>query len=111
MSCAWNEQNLNPCLSPIGAASLPPAAATIPAPIACVKVIAAQRLSPPSGRASGSDLTSSGQHVCASWNKIELPHFCFCFYRCSFEGGGGFAHLFIRGEKRPTCVFGSWLSS
>ena len=44
MSCNWNEQNLNPFMSIDWRASLVPAAAVIPAPIAYTKVVAVKKL-------------------------------------------------------------------
>lgn len=44
MSCNWNEQNLNPVTSTDWRASLVPAAAVIPAPIAYIKVVAVKKL-------------------------------------------------------------------
>ena len=68
MSCNWNEWKLNLFMSINWRASLVPAAAVIPAPIAYIKVVAVKKLvvgflsrmtGPPSGCASGSALTSS----------------------------------------------------
>ena len=68
MLCDWNDRNLNPFQSNNWRASLVPAAAVIPAPIAYIKVVAVKKLvvgfllrmtGPPSGCASGSALTSS----------------------------------------------------
>ena len=68
MFCDWNDRNLNPFQSNNWRASLVPAAAVIPAPIAYIKVVAVKKLvvgfllrmtGPPSGCASGSALTSS----------------------------------------------------
>ena len=44
MSCNWNELNLNPFMSINWRASLVPAAAVIPAPIAYIKVVAVKKL-------------------------------------------------------------------
>ena len=44
MSCNWNEWNLNPFSSIYWRASLVPAAAVIPAPIAYIKVVAVKKL-------------------------------------------------------------------
>ena len=44
MSCNWNENNLNPLPSINWRASLVPAAAVIPAPIAYIKVVAVKKL-------------------------------------------------------------------
>ena len=44
MSCNWNEWNLNPFTSIDWRASLVPAAAVIPAPIAYIKVVAVKKL-------------------------------------------------------------------
>ena len=44
MSSNWNEQNLNPFASINWRASLVPAAAVIPAPIAYIKVVAVKKL-------------------------------------------------------------------
>ena len=44
MSCSWNEFNLNPFSSNNWRASLVPAAAVIPAPIAYIKVVAVKKL-------------------------------------------------------------------
>ena len=44
MSCNWNEQNLNLFVSTDWRASLVPAAAVIPAPIAYIKVVAVKKL-------------------------------------------------------------------
>ena len=44
MSCNWNEYNLNPLTSINWRASLVPAAAVIPAPIAYIKVVAVKKL-------------------------------------------------------------------
>ena len=44
MSCNWNESNLNPFMSINWRASLVPAAAVIPAPIAYIKVVAVKKL-------------------------------------------------------------------
>ena len=44
MSCNWNEYNLNPCMSINWRASLVPAAAVIPAPMAYIKVVAVKKL-------------------------------------------------------------------
>ena len=44
MSCNWNEQNLNLFMSINWRASLVPAAAVIPAPIAYIKVVAVKKL-------------------------------------------------------------------
>ena len=44
MSCNWNEWNLNPFASINWRASLVPAAAVIPAPIAYIKVVAVKKL-------------------------------------------------------------------
>jgi hypothetical protein len=44
MSCNWNELNLNPFASINWRASLVPAAAVIPAPIAYIKVVAVKKL-------------------------------------------------------------------
>ena len=44
MSCTWNELNLNPLTSNNWRASLVPAAAVIPAPIAYIKVVAVKKL-------------------------------------------------------------------
>ena len=43
-SCRWNEYNLNPLTSNDWRASLVPAAAVIPAPIAYIKVVAVKKL-------------------------------------------------------------------
>ena len=43
-SCNWNEYNLNPLTSNNWRASLVPAAAVIPAPIAYIKVVAVKKL-------------------------------------------------------------------
>jgi hypothetical protein len=43
-SCNWNENNLNPLSSNNWRASLVPAAAVIPAPIAYIKVVAVKKL-------------------------------------------------------------------
>ena len=68
MSCNWNEYKLNPFASIDWRASLVPAAAVIPAPIAYIKVVAVKKLvvgflprmtGPPCGCASGSALASS----------------------------------------------------
>jgi hypothetical protein len=42
--CNWNEYNLNPLTSINWRASLVPAAAVIPAPIAYIKVVAVKKL-------------------------------------------------------------------
>ena len=42
--CNWNEYNLNPLTSNNWRASLVPAAAVIPAPIAYIKVVAVKKL-------------------------------------------------------------------
>ena len=44
MSCNWNESNLNPFMSINWRASLVPAAAVIPAPIAYIKIVAVKTL-------------------------------------------------------------------
>ncbi len=44
MSCNWNECDLNPFMSINWRASLVPAAAVIPAPIAYIKVVAVKKL-------------------------------------------------------------------
>ena len=44
MSCNWNEFKLNPSASIDWRASLVPAAAVIPAPIAYIKVVAVKKL-------------------------------------------------------------------
>ena len=44
MYCNWNENNLNPLSSNNWRASLVPAAAVIPAPIAYIKVVAVKKL-------------------------------------------------------------------
>ena len=44
MSCNWNESNFNPFMSIDWRASLVPAAAVIPAPIAYIKVVAVKKL-------------------------------------------------------------------
>ena len=44
MSCNWNECDLNPFMSINWRASLVPAAAVIPAPIAYIKVAAVKKL-------------------------------------------------------------------
>ena len=44
MSCNWNEWDLNPPTSINWRASLVPAAAVIPAPIAYIKVVAVKKL-------------------------------------------------------------------
>ena len=44
MFCNWNEFNLNPFTSINWRASLVPAAAVIPAPIAYIKVVAVKKL-------------------------------------------------------------------
>ena len=44
MSCNWNEYNSNPFMSIDWRASLVPAAAVIPAPIAYIKVVAVKKL-------------------------------------------------------------------
>jgi hypothetical protein len=44
MFCNWNELNLNPFMSINWRASLVPAAAVIPAPIAYIKVVAVKKL-------------------------------------------------------------------
>ena len=44
MSCNWNESNSNPFMSIDWRASLVPAAAVIPAPIAYIKVVAVKKL-------------------------------------------------------------------
>ena len=44
MSCNWNEPNLNIFVSIHWRASLVPAAAVIPAPIAYIKVVAVKKL-------------------------------------------------------------------
>ena len=68
LSCNWNEHNLKSCSSIDWRASLVPAAAVIPAPIAYIKVVAVKKLVvgflsrttvPPSGWVSGSALASS----------------------------------------------------
>ena len=43
-SCNWNEYNLNPLTRNNWRASLVPAAAVIPAPIAYIKVVAVKKL-------------------------------------------------------------------
>ena len=43
-SCSWNEYNLNPLTRNNWRASLVPAAAVIPAPIAYIKVVAVKKL-------------------------------------------------------------------
>ena len=43
-SCNWNENNLNPLARINWRASLVPAAAVIPAPIAYIKVVAVKKL-------------------------------------------------------------------
>ena len=68
LSCNWNEHNSKSCSSIDWRASLVPAAAVIPAPIAYIKVVAVKKLvvgfllrttGPPSGCASGSAWASS----------------------------------------------------
>ena len=68
MSCNWNEWDLNPPTSINWRASLVPAAAVIPAPIAYIKVVAVKKLvvgfllrtaGPHYVRVSGSALASS----------------------------------------------------
>ena len=68
MFCNWNGQNLNLFVSIDWRASLVPAAAVIPAPIAYIKVVAVKKLvvgfllwttGPPCGLASGSAWASS----------------------------------------------------
>ena len=68
MSCNWNEWDLNPPTSINWRASLVPAAAVIPAPIAYIKVVAVKKLvvgflsrtaGPHYVRVSGSVLASS----------------------------------------------------
>ena len=44
MFCNWNEHALNPFVSIYWRASLVPAAAVIPAPIAYIKVVAVKKL-------------------------------------------------------------------
>ena len=44
MSCNWNDGNLNPFQSINWRASLVPAAAVIPAPIAYIKIVAVKKL-------------------------------------------------------------------
>ena len=44
MSCNWNEYIINSCMSINWRASLVPAAAVIPAPIAYIKVAAVKKL-------------------------------------------------------------------
>jgi hypothetical protein len=44
VSCNWNEYNLNPLTRIDWRASLVPAAAVIPAPIAYIKVVAVKKL-------------------------------------------------------------------
>jgi hypothetical protein len=44
MSCNWNGKNLQPFMSINWRASLVPAAAVIPAPIAYIKVVAVKKL-------------------------------------------------------------------
>ena len=44
MLCDWNDRNLNPFQSNNWRASLVPAAAVIPAPIAYIKVVAVKKL-------------------------------------------------------------------
>ena len=44
MPCNWNDRNLNPFSSINWRASLVPAAAVIPAPIAYIKVVAVKKL-------------------------------------------------------------------
>ena len=44
VSCNWNEYNLNPLTRTHWRASLVPAAAVIPAPIAYIKVVAVKKL-------------------------------------------------------------------
>ncbi len=54
-SCNWNEYNLNPLTRNNWRASLVPAAAVIPAPIAYIKVVAVKKL------------------VVGFWNKLVGP--------------------------------------
>ena len=73
MSCNWNEYNLNPLTSINWRASLVPAAAVIPAPIAYIKVVAVKKLvvgvlpgdaRPPKWCVQGVHLALQGERVC-----------------------------------------------
>ena len=56
MSCNWNEWDLNPPTSINWRASLVPAAAVIPAPIAYIKVVVVKKLVVGSRRSEGGSL-------------------------------------------------------
>ena len=64
----WNENNLNPLSSINWRASLVPAAAVIPAPIAYIKVVAVKKL------VVGFLAGSEDPH--AAWRLLSLPSFC-----------------------------------
>ena len=57
--CTWNELNLNPFPSNNWRASLAPAAAVIPAPIAYIKVVAVKKLVVGSPQSEAGELASS----------------------------------------------------
>ena len=72
MSCNWNENNLNPLPSINWRASLVPAAAVIPAPIAYIKVVAVKKLVVGSRRAGGGSLFSATAPLCpCDWRRFR----------------------------------------
>ena len=87
MSCNWNENNLNPLTSINWRASLVPAAAVIPAPIAYIKVVAVKKLvvgfldlTPvrPSGVLTvASGIHLHGERICTSLCGCEILTFYF----------------------------------
>ena len=73
MSCTWNELGVQLSLSINWRASLVPAAAVIPAPMAYIKVVAVEKLvveclplmaGPPFGRVSGTSLAQVLNYAC-----------------------------------------------
>ena len=68
----WNEYNLNLLTSNNWRASLVPAAAVIPAPIAYIKVVAVKKLVVGSRRAGGGSLFSATAPLCpCDWRRFR----------------------------------------
>jgi hypothetical protein len=71
-SCNWNEYNLNPLTSNNWRASLVPAAAVIPAPIAYIKVVAVKKLVVgPMMRPAGLPQGSTGGTESRFWGTVH----------------------------------------
>ena len=94
MSCNWNEYNLNTLTRNNWRASLVPAAAVIPAPIAYAKVVAVKKLVVGPGRwfsvRLGHRDGAHHRHIAFLW---EAP-------RCSSLNGGAVASSGVRAPTR-----------